>query len=200
VKGETSYEESQLLTMLAEDSQYAFQLLFNKYKNHIYKVAALYVKSPSMAEEILQDVFMKVWLHRKTLVTIHSFESWLFTVSKNLIFNYNKRLAAEWKAYERYGQRSTTAQSDTDHKVRTAQYQQLLSTAIGQLPQQQQAVYKMAREENLSYQEIATQLSLSVLTVKTHMARALNAIRSFLKEHEETIPAILFLIESLLLF
>jgi len=174
--------------MLSEDSQYAFQVLFDRYKNHIYKVAMLYVKLPSMAEEIVQDVFMKVWLNRKTLTGIQSFESWLFIVSKNLIVNYNKRLATEWIAFRNYQSQNNLPENDTDHKVRTSQYRDLLDKAVSQLSPQQQAVYRMAREQQLSYQEIARQLNVSPLTVKTHLARALNSVRAYLKQHGEIIP------------
>lgn len=196
---EISNEESQLLIMLAEGNEYAFQLLFNKYKDHIYKVATLYVKSPIMAEEILQDVFMKVWLHRKSLSGIISFRSWLFVVSKHLIFNYNKRLAAEWDVRQRYTRGNKSAENNADYKIRAKQYQQLVDAAVMQLPPQQQAVYKMAREEQLSYQQIAGRLAVSTLTVKTHMSRALQAIRTYLHRRNNLLPVLLFL-TSLIFF
>ncbi|PZR28755.1 MAG: hypothetical protein DI535_04825 [Citrobacter freundii] len=194
MREEQQYEEAQLLRMLANDSQYAFQLLFNKYKNHIYKVAGLYLKTPSLAEEVLQDVFMKVWLNRQTLVNLNSFESWLFTVSKNHILNYNKRVAAEWKAQQRYrNQQAADNEDTTDHKVRTNQYNELLQKAVSRLPEQQQAVYRLAKDQQLSYQEIGELMSISPLTVKTHMTRALNSIRAYLKAHDEHLLILLLI-------
>jgi RNA polymerase sigma-70 factor (family 1) len=196
LREKNKYDEPQLLVMLANDSQYAFQVLFNKYKNHIYKVAGLYLKSPSLAEEVLQDVFLKVWINRKAMMHLNSFESWLYTVSKNLILNYNKRLVAEWKARENYCVPDAGVEDNADHKIRASQYQQLLQKALSQLPEQQQAVYKLAREQHLSYKEIAEQLSISTLTVKTHMARALGSIRAYLKSNGDSTFIILFLIQS----
>lgn len=189
---EKRYEESRLLALLSEDSQFAFQVLFDRYKDHIYKVASLYVKSPAMAEEIVQDVFMKVWLNRKSLTGVESFEAWLFVVSKNLIFNYNKRLALEWKACRKYQEQAPAPDNSADRKVSSAQYAALLQKAISELSGQQKTVYLLAREENLSYQEIGERLNISALTVKTHMARALNAIRSYLKQHGEILPILLY--------
>jgi RNA polymerase sigma-70 factor (ECF subfamily) len=179
---EEKYEESALLAMLAQDSEYAFQLLFDRFRNRIYKVAVLYVKSPVLAEEIVQDIFLKVWFHRKEIKGLRSFEAWLFTVGKNHIINCLKKLANEWKARENWIQETTHQEEDADTAIRRIQFQQLLNEAIGNLPPQQQRVYKLAKEEGLSYEAIARQLDISPLTVKTHISRALEAIRSFLKQ------------------
>lgn len=186
------FDEPRLLAMLSEDSHYAFQLLFDRYKNHIYKVAMMYVKSPMIAEEVVQEVFMKVWLNRKQLFAIQSFESWLFTVSKNTVLNYAKKLASEWKASHRFSEQYEQSEDVTDHKVRNNQYAELIHKALQQLPRQQYVIYKMAKEEKLSYAEIGKQLQISPLTVKTHLSRALNTLRIYLREHGE-MPVVLFL-------
>jgi RNA polymerase sigma-70 factor (ECF subfamily) len=97
---ENKYEESTLLSLLARDSEYAFQLVFDRYRNNIYKVAMMYLKSPVMAEEIVQDVFLKLWFQRKHLTEIRSLESWFFTITKNLTLNCMKKIAHEWMARE----------------------------------------------------------------------------------------------------
>lgn len=181
-------EEARLLAMLSEDSQYAFQLLFDRHKDHIYKVAMLYVKSPLIAEEIVQDVFIKVWLNRKELYGIQSFESWLYVVSRNFTVNYMKRLAVEWRASLQFMREQTTQDDNADHRVRSAQYNELLQQALLQLSEQQLAVYRLAKEGNLSYKEIADRLQISPLTVKTHLSRAMHAIRAHFRRHGEILP------------
>ncbi|HEY4148217.1 MAG TPA: RNA polymerase sigma-70 factor [Chitinophagaceae bacterium] len=190
---ENKYEETTLLVLLADDSEYAFQLLFDRYRNRIYKVAVLYVKSPVLAEEIVQDVFLKVWFQRKEIKALRSFEAWLFTVSKNYIINYLKKLANEWKARETWVRQTSASEDSADFKIRSDQFQQLLQQAIGQLPLQQQRIYKLAKEQYLSYEAIAQQLNISPLTVKTHMSRALDSIRSYLKQHGELFLLLLLL-------
>jgi len=166
--------------MLAQDSEYAFQLLFDRYRNRIYQVATLYVRSPILAEEVIQDVFLKVWFHRREITALRSFEAWLFTVSKNHILNCLKKQAGEWKARETWLRQTENSENNTDSRIRTAQFHQLLQEAIHKLPAQQQRVYRLAKEENLSYEDIARRLDISPLTVKTHMSRALETIRCFL--------------------
>ncbi|MEP6950030.1 MAG: sigma-70 family RNA polymerase sigma factor [Ginsengibacter sp.] len=180
---EKKYEESTLLSLLAQNSEYAFQLLFDRYRNNIYKVAMMYVKSPVIAEEIVQDVFLKLWFQRKHLTEIRSLESWFFTLTKNLTLNCMKKIAHEWIAREKWVKQNDFSENNTDHKILNTEYQQLFQKAIMQLSLQQQQVYKMAKEQGLSYDAISEKLSISPLTVKTHMARALASIRLFLQQH-----------------
>ncbi|MFD2888384.1 RNA polymerase sigma factor [Chitinophaga cymbidii] len=188
-------EDNALLTLLNEDSDYAFQALFDRYRDHVYKVAMLYVKSPSLGEDIVQDVFMKVWFQRKNLRSIASFEAWLYTLTRNFSLNCLKKMAREWKARHSFGEEHPPYEDTADHKVRDVEYRELLFKAIEQLPERQQKVYSLAREKGLSYQAIAGDLSLSPLTVKTHMARALLSIRSFMRKHDKEL-LILFIMAS----
>jgi len=182
---EREYEESTLLALLARDSEYAFQLIFDRHRDHIYKVAMLYVKSPGMAEEIVQDVFLKLWIHRRNLPQLHSLESWLYTLTRNITLNYLKKLANEWTVRDKWRKQSQQSENTADHKIRDNEYQRLLQQAIDSLPEQQKQVYRLSREQGLSYEAIGRQLNISPLTVKTHMARALAAIRSFFFRHGE---------------
>lgn len=180
---ENKYEESTLLSLLAQDSEYAFQLVFDRYRNNIYKVAMMYVKSPVIAEEIVQDVFLKLWFQRTQLTEIRSLESWLFTVTKNLTLNCLKKIAHEWTAREKWIKQNDLSENNTDHKILNTEYQQLFQKAIEHLSPQQQQVYRLAKEQGLSYDVIGQQLCISPLTVKTHMARALAGIRLFLQQN-----------------
>lgn len=179
----STQEESTLLALLREGSEYAFQLIFDRYRNRVYQVAMFYVKSPALAEDIVQDVFLKIWFQRRQLPELISFESWLYTLTRNFTLNCLKKLAHEWKARASWTRNARQFDEDADHKLLNAQYRDLLQQAIRQLPEQQQKVFLLAREKGLSYEAIAGELSLSPFTVKTHMARALSAIRTFLQRH-----------------
>ncbi len=185
MQSEKKYEESELLSLLAQDSEYAFQLVFDRYRNHTYKVAMMYLKSPVIAEEIVQDVFLKLWYQRKNLADIRSLENWLFTLTRNLTFNCLKKIAHEWTAREKWVEKNVVSENTTDHKILNKEYQQILQQAISHLSPQQYQVYKLGKEDGLSYDAIGKQLSISTLTVKTHMARALSSIRLFFQENSE---------------
>lgn len=135
-------DESTLISLLKKDSEYAFQLLFEHYHNLVYKVALLYVKSPTLAQDIVQDVFMKIWFQRNNLPDVISFESWIYTLSRNLTINCLKKLAYEGKARAAFNKDQNGFDDTTDHKIRNSQYNALLQQAIHQLPEQQQKVYR----------------------------------------------------------
>lgn len=187
-----NYEESTLLSLLAQDSEYAFQLVFDRYRNRIYHVGMMYLKSPILAEEIVQDVFLKLWFQRQNIAHIRSLESWLFTLAKNLTLNALKKIAHEWNAREKWLDAHHTDSETADHKLLASEYSRLVTSAIESLSQQQQQVYCLAKEQDMSYEKIGQQLGISALTVKTHMSRALAAIRSCLLK-QGIVPPILLL-------
>lgn len=95
---EQSYEEAKLVALLADDSEYAFQLLFDRHRNRIYQTAILYLKSPVLAQEVVQDIFLKLWFERRNLRKDLPLEAWLFSIAKNNLLNRLKKVANEWKA------------------------------------------------------------------------------------------------------
>ena len=178
-----SYEDATLLLLLSEDNEYAFRILFDRYRNKVYKVAMLYVKSPALAADIVQDVFLKIWFQRRSMPSVNSLESWIFILTRNLTVNCLKKLAHECKARSNWIQEQAAVQDREDSGMQQNRLAGLLQQAIKELPGQQQKIYLMAREQHLSYESIATRLSLSPFTVKTHMSRALASIRSFMLRH-----------------
>jgi RNA polymerase sigma-70 factor (ECF subfamily) len=177
------YEHANVLNLLSQGSEYAFQLVFDSYKNRVYNLALTYLKSPILAEEIVQDTFLKLWFQRQNLGGIHSLEAWLLTVSKNLTINYLKKIAHEWGAKNDFVPKHEQTENNTDFKIRAAESTLLFKKALDTLSSQQRTIYQLAREEGLTYDRIGEKLSISPLTVKTHMARALASIRQFLKQH-----------------
>lgn len=179
-KTEYSYKEEQLLEMLVSNSEYAFKIIFETHRNRIFKLAMRYLKSPVLAQEVVQDVFMKLWTKRNTIKTTTPVEGWLVTVAKNDILNRIKKLANEWKALNHLKASQVFEDNSTQEKIENADYDLILKEALGCLTEKQLQVYSLARQNNLSYLQIAEHLEISPLTVKTHMSRALCHIRSFL--------------------
>ncbi|MDB5230817.1 MAG: hypothetical protein JWN76_1622 [Chitinophagaceae bacterium] len=175
------YEETKLICLLAEDSQYAFQVLYDRYCNRIYQVSMRYLKSPVLAQEVTQDVFLKLWFERKNLRKDQSPEAWLYTVAKNNVLNRLKKIAREWRALSKLKDTGGEVENVGPAKLQDSEYEQLLRDAFNKLPLQQQKVFYLARYEGLTYEQIATNLEISPLTVKTHMSRALDNIREYMK-------------------
>lgn len=174
-----TYDESELLHQLKQGSEFAFTQIFNHYRSRIYTVALSYLKSSALAEEIVQDVFLKIWLKRTELEHILRFDAYLITMSKNLIFDRLKKIAYEVDAQTTLKEQDDFI-NDAEYRIREHQCQQLVEEAMNLLPPQQKIIYHLARTEGLSHEQIAEKMQLSRLTVKTHMARALKFVRSFI--------------------
>lgn len=180
---EEKLAESQLITLLAKGSEYAFKVLYNQYSNRIYKHAQRYLKSPVLAQEIVQDVFLKLWFERTKIKADKPIEAWLITVTRNKLINQFRKLSRERIKDNCFDIAMITDKSDTEEKIISTELENQINTIINRLPQMQKQVYTFAKVEDLSYNEIAGRLKISPLTVKTHMARALVYIRKSLKQY-----------------
>ena len=178
---QSNFEEHKLIILLKEDSEYAFQLIFDKHRNRIYKTAIKFLKSPIIAQDVVQDVFLKLWFERNNLNENKPIEAWLYTVAKHNILNKLRKIANDWKAVDQYAHQITSEDNKTDHKLIDGQYQSHLSKAVSKLPEQQKLVFLLSRNDKLTYDQIGQKLGISPLTVKTHLSRALYFLKKELK-------------------
>lgn len=179
---DSSSNESRLIYELSQGSQLAFTNLYNRYKNVVYSCALKITKSKTLSEEVVQDVFLKIWFKKETLNDIAHFESYIFVTARNHIFNMIKQMAKERTLKSKIIY-SDISFDTADTPLEDQQFTCLLNEIIGQLPAQQQKVYLMMKEQDMSYQEIADLLDISPLTVKKHMAQALKFIRLRITHH-----------------
>jgi len=176
------FNEKELLQEFADGSERAFTILYDQYKNVVYASALKITKSKTLSEEVVQDVFMNMWLRKEDLRDIADFESYLFISGRNHIFNMIKKIARE-DTFKNKMKGSDFSFNATDSFLKDEQYDVLLNQILLKLPPQQQKIYQMARVEGLSYQRIGEILDISPLTVKKHMAQALKHIRTQLARH-----------------
>lgn len=162
----------------------AFDSLYRRYAPRLFGFALHLVKSRSDAEEIVQEVFLKVWKAHADIDLQASFGSYLFTITYNTVVSILRKRSSE-KKYLEYVQsiQLPEAGETISADLEWQELQARLQVIVNQLPGRQQEIYRLSREEGLSYQEIAQKLELSVNTVENHMARALKFIRSRLADH-----------------
>jgi RNA polymerase sigma-70 factor (family 1) len=188
-----------LLEKVAEGNEMAFRTLFEHYSGNIYGSALTFTKSPIAAQEMVQEVFLKIWVKRETLLTVESFEDYIFIVARNIIFNYirkQKRAATFKQHLQRYFEE--IRDSPEDLLIRK-QNEALLHEAIGQLPPQQRKIYTLRRIQGLSVENIANSLGLSKNTIRNHINAALHAIQTYLTDHSDMLIWV-FLLPGLLVF
>lgn len=183
------YDEARVLRLLTEGSENAFGVLFDRYRPKIYRLALKFLRSPVLAEEIVQDVFLKIWLKRTRLNDVKNLDSYIFISAKNATLDVFRKLAAKAAAEGGYASIRDVVDDSIDNSMLEAQYAEMVQQTLALLPAQQARVFHLAKIEGLSHEAIAAQMNISKLTVKKHMANALQFIRQRL--HRHLIPLLL---------
>jgi RNA polymerase sigma-70 factor (ECF subfamily) len=142
------------------------------------------LNSEFWAEEVVQDVFVQLWIRREQLSEVTSPSVYLYRMTRNRCFDRirRKQLEVEMEyvvSSVLHGNASTSQDSQYDLKRLEA----LIHNAIKELPEQRRKIYELQQEEGLSYQEIADRLQISRHTVRNQMAKTLQAIREYLLEN-----------------
>jgi len=166
------------LKRVCEGDALAFRKLFEQFSPKVYGFALKITHSASAAEEIVQEVFLKIWMNRSELTKVDQFQAYLFTVTKNFALNILKRLAVEEKAKAHFLRQQSVSRCETEEAVILREYQDILKNAIDRLSPQQKVVYSLCHSEGLKYEEAALKLRISRLTVKTHMQQAIRSIKA----------------------
>lgn len=175
------YNEKLIIKELTDGNEKAFRKLFDCYRNDVYAYSKSMLKSKELAEEIVQDVFLRIWLHREKLNPDLSIKSYLFTIARNLTFNLISKAAYDVKLKEEVFYKSQKFHNPTEDKISDADYEIIKTRAIEQLPPKRKLIFEMSRNESMSYEEISQELDISVSTVKGQMSKALGTIRAFLQ-------------------
>ena len=184
-----------MLQLVAEGNGDAYTIVFRHYSRQVFDVAMVYLKDAGMAGEIVQEVFLKVWLKRKEMDQVKSFKDYLFILTRNHIYDSFKKQLVRLKAYDIHLQHQPATRNDTDHLLLQREYDAMLDKAVAGLPPERKKVY-LARKEGWSNEEISLQLNISVHTVKKQMSLAMHAVRAFVKArlHNDVIPFLLLLL------
>ncbi|MHA4811806.1 RNA polymerase sigma factor [Flavitalea flava] len=180
---EELHTSKELLQRVAKDDHDAFRQLFDLYADRLYAAVYNYTKSRFIAEELVQEVFIKLWDHRTQLKEIQDLTAYLYRMVFNHINTYLKRTANERRILEKAETWMTAGQDGTRQQLEANEMLRIINTAINRLPPQKKLIYHLSREKGLSYQEIAEKLHLSPNTVKNHLVEAMKLLRSYLKDH-----------------
>lgn len=172
----------ELLSRMAEGDSSAFQQLFQQNWEKIFSIALMYTKSEVLSEELVQDIFLKIWLHREKIGSINNFEGYLFITARNHIYNKLRTKSQETEfRQELHAYFADSGQADDPLIFK--QSQELIHKAVANLPPQQRKIFVLSRYEGLTLEQIASQMGISPLTARSHMRKALASLRAYLQQH-----------------
>ena len=172
-------EDDFIISLRAGDDN-AFGKLFDRYGKRLYYFALGYLKSPEDAEEIVQEVFLKIWNNREELSETKSFEAYLFTIAKNGILNTIRKSKSE-HAYVSYAKLHPDKNILLDEELDFNELKRAYKQSIEKLSPRRKEIYILSREQALSNIEIAEQMNISVKTVENQMTSAISEIRKNLR-------------------
>lgn len=186
------HSEKELLEKLKNGDSFAFEVLFYKYRGKIKGFAARIVPSQIDPDEIVQEVFVRVWLKKESVDPEKNFESYLFSITKNLVLDHLKS-AVNRRLYfvKEHFQQDLVTEEDSDFKL-AGNSEEKMMYLIGQIPERRRKIFCLSRFDGLTYKQIAKQLNITENTVDSQIRNAL----SFLRKEFRKMALLLFLFIS----
>jgi RNA polymerase sigma-70 factor (ECF subfamily) len=178
-----------LILRLQQNEVEAFDALYETYHAGIYANVLKLVKNESATEDIVQEVFIKLWEKRMSLDSKQPVAGWLFVVSFNRSVDFLKQKLKESTAQIDFNNNLFTA-TDTDFELKEAQWA-FVEKAINGLSPQKRKVFELCKLQGKSYEETAAELQISKHTVKEYLSGAISSIKEYMKQHAGEGPALL---------
>jgi RNA polymerase sigma-70 factor (ECF subfamily) len=192
------HNEPELLRQISQGDRDAFRIFYTRYYGYVQRYIGLFESSGDGLAELTQDVFVRIWEKRGHLAKVESVKSYLFLVTRNVVFNYLRSLRVQQKVKELEAL-PEQAGDDLESEILFKQYYRIAQEAIDKLPPGRRKVLKMSIDDGLSLDEIATQLNISRAGVKKQLYAATAFVRQYLNEHGE-MTVLLFVFLSLFEF
>lgn len=165
----------------------AFRELFDRYRNDLFKYSLSMVHYKPYAQEIVQDVFLKIWMKRESLDPEMSFRAYIFTITRNKTLKFLKKAANNRKMREEVFYASQKTTNITEHTIRDSELEVIKKKALNKLPPKCLLIFEMSRNEGKTYDVIAQELKISPHTVRNQMSKALETLRISILENKDIV-------------
>lgn len=178
-------EELKYLEALKDGHQYAFDFIYARYSKLLLPKLQRMVKLNEIVDELLQDVFLKVWINRAEIDLQKSFKGWIFTIAQHTVYGYFRKLALDVKMQRHLLETFAEFYDQTEDYIFNKERVELLNQAIEKLPAQRKEIFRLCRIEGKTYQEAADILSLSPSTVSNQLVSATKYIKRYVFFHAQ---------------
>lgn len=194
MSGETVVpQEGELLLRMAKGDEAAFTALYRHYSGPLYLNFVRMVKDEVIAEEIIQDLFSRIWQKRESISIEKNFSAYLYRTGYNLLMDFYRKAKRDKQLYEKFKQVAIENYNHIEEVLHLKDSQALVSKALDTLPPQQRKVFELCRIEGYTYKEVAELLGISPNTVKEHFVKANQAIRKYITGNADTALGLLFI-------
>lgn len=179
--------DEDILRQVAGGDTNAFRYLFDAHRDKLYAYMYRISGSAESAKDIVQDVFLKIWMDRSSLPAIRNFDAYLFTLARNHAFNQAKKLVYRNDILRELTIGKDELSYETEHSLRYKALQSRFEKALSRLPERQRHIFTMHRMEGIPVDEISRLLNISEGTVKKHLSLATLALKEVISHHLEII-------------
>lgn len=177
MKSISLYDEKELLIKLQSGNHAAFGKIYGIYSRRIYLNTLKLVKDEDQAQEILQDVFIRIWNARETIDPSRPFSSFLFSIAQNLVRDFFRKAARDMKLRDSLARTGSELYDHIESALDLKETSEILQRAIDALPQQRKMIFTLCRVEGKSYEEVAAIMGISVSTVGNQLTKATKTVR-----------------------
>lgn len=186
--------ETDLIGKLREGSQEAFAELYHQYSPALYMNILKMVKDELVAEELIQELFTKIWQKRAELHIESDFLAYLYRVAQNLVRDFFRKLQRDKDMMAHFQQLATANYSGIEEALFYKESEHLLKMALEQLPAQQRRVYQLCKIDGFTYKQAAEEMHISAHTIKEYLSKASYTVKMYLLSNLDiTISLLLFL-------
>ncbi|MDL2255894.1 RNA polymerase sigma-70 factor [Parabacteroides sp. OttesenSCG-928-G06] len=169
-------EEGDLIKQVQQGDRKAFAILYEKYWQQVYNFCNLYLTGRSVAEEVVQEVFIKVWESRDFIRENDNIRGFLFIITRNLIFNQHRKSVNEY-FYKMTLLSAMENGYDMEEEIEARNLSEYIDQLIAELPPRRKEIFNLSRKEFKSYKEIAELLQISEKTVENQIGEALKYLK-----------------------
>ena len=178
----TSGNAEKIIQRLKKDDKSAVDELFGYYYPRLYHFSKSILKIETEIDDILQEVFVKIWLNRQKISSAETFNSYIFTITKNEVLNLIRSKLKDHTFKEELYLRSVAEEYQTQNHLEYNEIKIAIDRLVEDLPEKRKQVFILSRTEGLSNKEIALQLNISEKTIEDHITHAIKHIKSSLKD------------------
>lgn len=185
-------DEKRMLLRLQSGERKAFDYIYHQYKDRIYSNLLKLVRTDDLAEELLQEVFYKLWLNRGQLADVQYFSAYLYRIAANLVADFYRKAALNKKLQDRLIYTMTELYDHVEDQVNYKESNAIIEQAIASLSPQRQTVYNLCKVEGKTYEEVSQILGISTSTINDHIVKAKRVIQKhYFYSQEATVALIL---------
>ncbi|NGM62653.1 sigma-70 family RNA polymerase sigma factor [Sphingobacterium sp. SGG-5] len=182
-----AHTEIECLHELREGNQQAFTYFYETFKLPIYRKLLTMVRIETIAEELTQDVFVRLWDKRTLIDPQQPFKSYLYRIAQHILYDFYRKVARDERLQRELKLFNTSSYDPISEGVFLKETQSILNQAIACLSEQQSQIFTLCRMEGKSYKEVSEMLGISVHTVSTHMTRASKRVQEFMLKNQHLI-------------